>query len=240
MEKVLDAPLATDEDVERLRRFDTPTICNALERVVPERRPYGYTSESFVCARPELPPAIGYARTATIRSRQPGSRSASDARAHRLRYLKYLADGPKPFVVVIQDLDGYLAGYGSFWGEVHSTIHQALGAVAAVTDGAIRDVDQLAPGFQLLARKIVPSHAYDHLVDFGGEVSVCGMVVRSGELVHLDRHGAVVVPVEAVTMVPAAADLIARREAVILEACRRPDFNYDRLVEALGESDQID
>jgi regulator of RNase E activity RraA len=239
MDKILDPPLAADEDLDRLCRFDTPTICNALERVVPERRPYGYTSESFVCARSELPPVIGYARTATIRSRQPGGRSASDARAHRLRYLKYLADGPKPFVVVIQDLDGYLAGYGSFWGEVHSTIHQALGAVAAVTDGAMRDVDQLAPGFQLLARKIVPSHAYDHLVDFGGEVSVCGMVVRSGELVHVDRHGAVIVPAEAVTMVPAAADLIARREAVILAACRRPDFNYDRLVEALGESDQI-
>ena len=221
-----------------LCQFDTPTICNALERVFPERRSYGYTLETFVCAQPGLPPVIGYARTATIRSRQPSSRSPAEARAHRLQYLKYLADGPKPFVVVIQDLDGPRAGYGCF-GEVHSAMHQALGAVGAITDGAMRDVDQLAPGFQLLARKVVPSHAFDHLVEFGGEVCVCGMVVRSGELVHFDRHGAVVVPAAAVSKLPAAAELIQRREAVILKACRRPDLNYDRLIEALAEADQI-
>ena len=224
-----------DAELDPLRRLDTPTVCNALELVMPERRPYGYTSELFVCARPELPSAIGYARTAVIRSRQPNSRSSKDAREHRLRYLKYLAEGPKPFVVVIQDADAAFAGYGSFWGEVHSNIHQGLGGVGAITDGSMRDVDQLAPGFQLLARKVVPSHAYDHLVEFGDEVCVCGMVVRSGELVHIDRHGAVVVPDAAVAQLPTAAELIQRREAVILEACRRPDFNYERLVEALGE-----
>jgi regulator of RNase E activity RraA len=156
-----------------------------------------------------------------------------------MQYLKYLWEGPKPFVVVVQDLDGYMAGYGSFWGEVHSTIHQALGGLGAITNGAMRDVEQLAPGFQLLARKVVPSHAYDHLVEFGGEVSVGGMVVRSGEIVHLDRHGAVVVPAEALSRLPDAAGLVQRREAVILKACRSPGFNYDRLVEALGESDLI-
>jgi regulator of RNase E activity RraA len=228
-----------DTDLDPLRRLDTPTICNALELLMPERRPFGYTSELFVCARPELPPVIGYARTAVIRSRQPNNRPAKEAREHRLQYLKYLAEGPKPFVVVIQDADGVFAGYGSFWGEVHSNIHRGLGGVAAITDGSMRDVDQLASGFQLLARKVVPSHAYDHLVEFGDEVSVCGMVVRSGELVHLDRHGAVVVPDAAVAKLPAAADLIQRREAVIIEACRRPDFNYEKLVQALGEADQI-
>lgn len=232
-------PALSAHELDLLRKLDTPTVCNALEQVMPERRPYHYTSELFVCARPELPPVVGYARTATIRARQPGSRSAVDARAYRMRYLKYLWEGPKPFVAVIQDLDGYLAGYGSFWGEVHSTIHQALGGAAAITDGAMRDIDQLAPGFQLLARKVVPSHAYDHLVEFGGEVSVCGMVVRSGELVHLDRHGAVVVPAEAVSRLPAAGELVQRREGVILKACRSPGFNYDRLVEALVESDLI-
>jgi regulator of RNase E activity RraA len=150
-----------------------------------------------------------------------------------------LAEGSKPFIVVVQDLDGQLAGYGSFWGEVHSTIHRALGAAGAITDGAMRDVDQLAAGFQLLARKIVPSHAYDHLVEFGGEVSVCGMVVRSGDIVHLDRHGAVVVPEDTVNRIPESAALIQRREAAILETCRRPDFNYELLVKALADADQI-
>jgi regulator of RNase E activity RraA len=114
-----------------------------------------------------------------------------------------------------------------------------IGRCGAIIDGAMRNVDQLAPGFQLLARKIVPSHAYDQLVEFGGEVSVCGMVVRSGDIIHLGRHGAVVVPEDAVIRIPESAALIERREAFVLEACRRPDFNYKLLVKALADADQI-
>jgi len=228
-----------EADFERLRGLDTPTVCNAIEQVLPERRGFGYTSESFVCARPQLAPVVGYARTATIRSCQPNARSPAEARAHRLAYLKYLADGPMPFIAVIQDLDGQLAGCGAFWGEVQSTIHHALGAAGGITDGAMRDLDALAPGFQLLARKVVASHAFVHLVEFAGDVSVGGMAARSGDLIHLDRHGAVDIPAEAAARVPAAADLVQRREAVILKACRRPDFNYEALVAAFVEADRV-
>jgi regulator of RNase E activity RraA len=226
-------------DLEALRALDTPTICNALELVDPGRRGFGYTSETFICARPDLPPMVGYARTVTIRARQPGVRTPQEARAFRLEYLKFVAEGPKPSIIVVQDLDGSLAGYGSFWGEVHSNMHQALGAVGAITDGAMRDVNMLAPGFQLLARKVVPSHAYDHLVDFGGEVSVCGMVVRTGDLIHADRHGAVVIPADAVGALPAAADLVTRREAVLLSAFKQPGFDYAALVRAIGDAEQV-
>ena len=226
-------------DLEALKAFDTPTICNALEIVEPSRRGYGYTSETFFCVRPSLPPIVGYAKTATIRASQPNIRSAEEARAHRLAYLKFVSEGPRPSIIVVQDLDDNMAGRGSFWGEVHSTIHQALGAVGAITNGAVRDVTTLASGFQILARKVVPSHAYDHLVDFGGEVNVCGMVVKTGDVIHADQHGAVVIPADAVARLPAAADLVSRREAVLLKACAAPDFDYDSLVRALGAADQI-
>lgn len=226
-------------DLDALKAFDTPTICNALEVLDPGRRAYGYTSETFFCVRPQLPPMVGFAKTVTIRAIQPSVRPSEEARAHRLKYLKFISEGPKPSIVVVQDLDDAQAGRGSFWGEVHSTIHQSLGAVGAITNGAVRDVTTLADGFQILARKVVPSHAYDHLVDFGGEVNICGMVVKDGDIIHADQHGAVVLPSEAVKKLPAAADLVTRREAVILKACAAPGFNYGALVRALGDADQI-
>ena len=103
---------------------------------------------------------------------------------------------PGPTVVVLQDLDPK-PGFGAFWGEVNTAVHKGLGALGCVTNGSMRDIDDCAPGFQLLAGKIGPSHAHVHIVDFGGQVNVAGMTVCDGDVVHADRHGAVVVPREA-------------------------------------------
>ena len=222
-----------------LAKLDTPTICNALEIVAPERRAAGFTVRPLVCAFPDLPPMIGYARTATIRSTRPAGRPAADLRRQRAAYYEYVGGGPDPRICVIQDLDGDAAGFGAFWGEVQSNIHKALGCLGVVTDGSVRDLPQVAPGFQMLARMIAPSHAHVHLVDFGTQVNVAGMLVQSGDLVHADRHGAVVIPLAAARQVAAAADLCARREAVVLAACRRPDFTPATLQRAISESDAI-
>ena len=96
--------------------------------------------------------------------------------------------------MVIQDLDGPDVGFGAFWGEVMSAVHKGLGLLGVVTDGCIRDIDQWAPNFQALAGSVMPSHAHVHLHDFGKEVRVAGMAVRSGDIVHADRHGAVTIP----------------------------------------------
>ena len=98
--------------------------------------------------------------------------------------------------MVMHDLDGDTghAGYGAFWGEVQSNVHKALGALGVVTDGSIRDIPMIAPGFQMLAGSLAPSHAYVHVVDYGIDVDVHGMAVKSGELIHADRHGACIVP----------------------------------------------
>jgi regulator of RNase E activity RraA len=226
-------------DLAALAAFDTPTICNALEVVLPQRRGGGYTTRPAVCGFPELKPIVGFARTARIRSRQPPSADAASVRKLRHDYYRYVDAGPKPSIVVIQDLDGTDAGYGAFWGEVQSTIHRGLGALGVITDGSVRDLDQWAHGFQFLASKIAPSHAYANVVDFGGEVDVFGMRVRSGDLIHADRHGAVVVPVSALRELPAAAQRLAAREARILAVARAPGCTAERLIEVFNREDEI-
>ena len=134
---------------------------------------------------PRRPPSAPRTRTSSTARRQ---------REQRIGYYEYIADKPAPGIMVIQDLDGPDVGFGAFWGEVMSAVHKGLGLLGVVTDGCIRDIDQWAPGFQALAGSIMPSHAHVHLADFGKEVRVAGMLVRSGDLVHADRHGAVTIP----------------------------------------------
>lgn len=228
-----DTPTQTVLDA--LGRCDTPTICNALEIVAPERRARGFTTEALVCADPSLPPIVGHARTATIRAAEAPPLSAEEQRNHRAAYYEYVAQGSGPTVVVVQDLDPR-PGFGALWGEVNSTVHKALGCLGAVTNGSIRDLDMLAPGFQLLAGKVGPSHAHVHVVDFGGQVNVFGMSVEHDDLIHADRHGAVVIPIALASDVLEAVELVARREKVILDACRRPDFDAAMLKEAMAKS----
>lgn len=228
----------TAEDLARLTEWDTPTICNALEVTNPERRATGFTTGSMVCAVPDLKPICGYARTATIRAVSPAGRSAAENLALRQAYYEYVAGNPGPTVSVIQDLDSE-PGFGAFWGEVNTAIHKGLGCLGTVTDGSIRDIDACAPGFQLVARKIGPSHAHVHLVDYGQQVNVFGMVVSDNDIIHADRHGAVVIPRDAVKKLPDAVDLLTRREAVILDAARAPGFDIDKLKQAMGSAAEI-
>ncbi len=232
-----DNPL-NDTELKALQAFDTPTVCNALELLVPERRGHGYTVEPLVCAFPQLPPMAGYARTGTARAMRPASRDKEALKAQRFAYFDYIAEGPAPRIVVIQDLDSR-PGYGAFWGEVQTNIHKALGCLGAVTNGSIRDLDAMAEGFQMLGGRVGPSHAWTHLEDFGCEVNVHGMTVKSGDLIHADLHGAVVIPHEVAREVAGAAELLTRREAVILEACKRPDFTVAALKKAIGDAEEI-
>lgn len=228
----------TPDLLAELGTIDTPTVCNALELVAPERRGFGFTVQPLVCARPDLPPMVGFARTATIRAQHPAD---DDAAALRRRddYYRYVDDGPKPSIMVLQDIDGDRRGYGSWWGEVNSAIHVGLGSTGVVTDGSIRDLPDIADGFQLLAGRVGPSHAFVQMVDFGGTVNVAGMQVSDADLVHADQHGAVVIPASVAADVMDAARLIARREAVIIDAARQPGFDHERLLEARRQAAEI-
>jgi regulator of RNase E activity RraA len=224
--------------IEELQSIDTPTVCNALELLVPERRGYGFTVDPLVCTRPELPPLVGIAQTATIRAAHPNDLRGDEARRHSDAYYAYIDAGAKPSVIVMQDIDIH-RGYGSFWGEVNSAIHFGLGCLGLVTDGGVRDIPDIAPGFQMLADRVIPSHAYVHVVDFGRPVEVAGMRVRHGELIHADQHGAVVIPHAVAARVKAVALQVQRRERVIIEAARQPGFDIHRLREAQGRAAEI-
>jgi regulator of RNase E activity RraA len=225
--------------LEALARYDTPTICNAMEIVAPGRRATGFTTRPLVCPFPHLPPIIGYARTATIRATVASALPAAEQQARRMSYYEYVGSGDAPRISVIQDIDGPDAGFGAFWGEVNSAVHKALGCLGVITDGSIRDVPQWAPGFQALAGSIGPSHAYVQVTGFGDEIRVAGMTVRSGDLIHADSHGAVVIPLEVAGRLPEAAELCARREVPILEIARSSSFTLDGLKDALARSSEI-
>lgn len=222
-----------------LAAFDTPTICNALEIVAPERWLTGYTVKPLVAPFPDLPPMVGYAKTVTIRATHTNEVTGPAAREQRVKYYEYVASDPAPGIVVLQDLDGADVGFGAFWGEVQSTVHKALGCAGVITDGCIRDIPQWAPGLNVLAGSVAPSHARVHLADFGKQVRVAGMVVKSNDLIHADQHGAVVIPESVAAKIPAACDLLARKEAVILDMAKKPGFTIAKLREALQKQDEI-
>lgn len=221
-------------DLEALREFDTPTICNGLELVAPERRAIGFTVEPMVCVDPKAKPIIGLARVGTIRAKEAPRGKVAD----RLDWYDYVADADLPTIVVLQDLDDR-PGYGAFWGEVHSNVHKALGALGCVTNGSFRDIGAWAPGFQMIGGRVGPSHAHVHLVDFGRAVNVFGMQAAHDDVIHADYHGAVVIPAEAVRKLPEAIDLIARRERVILDICADPAFTAAKLRAAVRKSGEI-
>ena len=200
-----------------LRSIDTPTVCNLIEVAAPERRGAGYTVTHLHCPFPDLPPMVGFAKTVTIRARDKVS--GPSYMQKRLDYLDYVAAEPRPSVVLIQDLDEP-PGHGAFWGEVQTNVHKALGCLGTITNGSIRDIAQAAEGFQMLAGSIGPSHAYVHVVDFGVPVAIHGMAAKSGELIHADRHGAVIVPADKIDAMQAALEGLMKQEARIISAAK--------------------
>jgi regulator of RNase E activity RraA len=226
----------TRDDLEILRQWDTPTICNGLELIVPERRAIGFTVEPMVALHPDpaKAPIIGLARTGTVRAKEPPRGKVAD----RLDWYDYVARAELPTIVVLQDLDDR-PGYGAVWGEVNTNVHMKLGAEGCITNGSFRDLAASARGFQIIGGRVGPSHAHVHVVDFGGPVNVFGMQAAHDDVIHADCHGAVVVPADCVRKLPAAINLVSRREKVILDLCASPDFSPARLREAISKSREI-
>ncbi|XDZ64189.1 RraA family protein [Alphaproteobacteria bacterium LSUCC0396] len=228
----------TADDLAVLTQWDTPTICNALEEIMPERRGYGFTTTHLFSLDPSLPPICGFARTATIRAAEPSDESAAKMAAKRAAYYEYVAAAPTPTIVIIQDIDPQ-PGVGAFWGEVQTNIHKGLGVLGAVTNGSFRDVPDSARGFNLIGGKVGPSHAFVHLVDIDCQVTVHGLTAKTNDIIHADQHGAVFIPPSSIAQIPAAVDLISRREAVILETAKSPDFTVEKLKIAMGQMKDI-
>src|ERR1700690_1801356 len=182
----------TAEDLDALKAWDTPTICNGLEIVAPERRAMGFTIEPMMCVDRKFPPIVGLARTGVIRAKERPRGPVPP----REDWYEYCEAKGLPTIAVIQDVDDR-PGFGAFWGEVQTTVHAALRVAGCVTNGSFRDIDMLAPGFQIVGGPIRPSHAHVHMVQMRCDVTIFGMLARDDDVIHADVHGAAVIPADA-------------------------------------------
>jgi len=216
-------PRLSHAELLELKRWNTPTIYNGWEQVTQ----HDHAKDCFNLQptqdfMPQMGPMIGYAVTVTIEPGNPEHpRRRPDAWSD---YRQYVAEVPGPKIVVVQDLDRP-AALGAFWGEVNSNVHRAMGCVGTITDGAIRDVDEMNnAGFKALARCMCVGHANCFPVQWDCEVEVFGRTVAPGQLIHADKHGFLIIPDE--------------DQEGLLEAARFMDSNECRTVIPAARSAQ--
>jgi 4-hydroxy-4-methyl-2-oxoglutarate aldolase len=215
----------SEEELEALRRWPTCAISNGIELFNFHPRNEGFMLPEIKCVFPELGSMIGYAVTAVISAESPEGR-----RVQPQEWWEKILKVPEPRVAVIHDLDRPVIG--SFWGEVNANIHKALGCVGTVTDGSVRDLDEVKEaGFHFFSSCISVSHAYVHLVDMGIPVNVGGLVVQPGDLIMGDQHGVLSIPLQIAKDVPKAAQLVEDWERPIINFCKSKGFTLDGLKE---------
>ena len=209
-----------------LTEVDTPTVCNAIEVAQGKRGFNRFTRGTMVASHPEAPAMVGYARTARIRAVEPPSEPPEVIRARRMDYYKHMATGPRPAVAVVQDLDVPNA-IGAYWGEINTNIHKSFGLSGTLTDGVMRDLGDLPDGYPVVAGSIGPSHGFVHVVDIAQPVEIFGMAVADGDLVHADRHGALVIPPEVVPDLAGAIATLMKSERIVFDAVKGKQLTFE-------------
>src|SRR6202453_2732619 len=209
-------------DLEKLKDLDSCTISNAIERLNVRLRNEGFLSGVARCQFPKLPPMVGYAATARIRTASaPMSRRCY---YDRMDWWNYVASLPQPRIMVLQDAD-HNPGLGAFVGEIHAAIGLALNCVGCVTNGAVRDLPGVeAMGFQMFANHTSVSHAYAHIEEFAEPIEIGGLKISSGDLLHGDRHGIVSIPLSIANRVSEMATKLKAEELELIQFCRSPHF----------------
>jgi len=209
----------------QLKRWNTPTIYNGWEQITSrDRTRDGINLEETRDFMPQMGPMVGYAVTLLIEPSNPRHKQRPAAAEE---YLQYVAEAPGPKIVVVQDLDKPRV-VGSIWGEVTANTHRALGCVGTITDGAIRDVDEMTnAGFKALARRLCVGHAYAMPVAWGTEVEVFGQRIRPGQLIHADQHGFLAIEAEESEKLLEAATFMDRLECETVIAAARTTESLD-------------
>lgn len=216
--------------LEAIRRFDTCTIANAIETFQIRLKNEGYTGQGLHCVTGGFPRVLGYAATFRMRSADPPLTGGSYW--DRTDWWQEIERLPSPRVAVIHNPESH--GAGAMLGGVHAAVLRAFGCLGVITDGTVRDVEEsVRVGFPMFARGLAVSHAYTHIVEFGGPVKVFGLEIAQGDLVYADCHGALSIPVQIVDRIPAAAEQIHAKDQRIIELCRSREFSRDRLRQAI-------
>ena len=216
--------------LELLSRYDTPTISNAIELFQVRPRSAGFTDGRIRACFPEMPPIVGYASTATMRTAFPPAADGAVYESLDGQVARF-AELPGPAIVVFQDPDD--PPVGATFGEVMCTSYQCFGAVGIVTSGPARDLEQVKRlGFAAFGNGAVASHAYTHITSLHQPVRVGGLEVRAGDLLHADANGVCSIPLEIVSELPQAAAEFVEAESVCLDFARTGTRN----VKAYGEA----
>lgn len=217
--------------LKRLRSIDTPSVCNAIEVAQGKRGFSDFTRHTMLSSDPQAGSIVGYAKTAKIAGLEPPTEAPDVLRQRRLDYFKHMAEGSVPSLAVIEDID-FPQCISAWWGEVHTVVHKGLGLSGAVTNGVMRDLGDLASEFPVIAGSVGPSHGFVHVRELGTPVTVFGLTVEQDDLVHADRHGALVIPPEVLSDLEIAIDKLFASEKLILEPALKPGFNLAALEEA--------
>ena len=226
--------IISEELLALLRQVDTPTVCNAIEVAQGKRGFNSFTRGTMQHSRPGDPAIVGFARTARISGLAAPKEPSDVIRARRMDYFRSMAGGNGPTVAVVEDVDfpNCIAGW---WGEVHVAVHKGLGMRGAVTNGVVRDLDVMDEGFPGLAGSGGPSHGFVHVLKIGDPVEVMNMSVCQGDLIHADRHGALVIPTGVVSLLKNAIEKVIDSEAIVLVPAREPGFNIEKLEEVWAQ-----
>jgi 4-hydroxy-4-methyl-2-oxoglutarate aldolase len=215
----------TADQLDALQHIDSPTVSNAVERLQVRPRLEGFAGWELRCAFPEIGTTLGYAVTCTADSTTP---SRVDAQG-LLRLWDALERAPKPAVLVIKDI-GPERSRSCHMGEVMATTAKALGAVGCVSDGGLRDVMEVrALGFQYFCPGFVVSHGNAVICDVNLEVTLAGLAVRPGDLLHGDVNGILVVPESVAARVADEAARVREAEREVLEFVRKPGLTVEKL-----------
>jgi 4-hydroxy-4-methyl-2-oxoglutarate aldolase len=226
MDQGMGAPLTSD-DLAALARLTTPTLANAIETFGLRPNTEGFSGPEIRQLFPDLGAMVGYACTLRIAAETPSPHGTGGA---PVAYWESVAASPGPRVVVVQDLDP--VPVGAFWGEVNSNVHKSLGCIGTVTQGGVRDLEEMRRiGFHVYASSVLVSHAYVRVVDFGQPVQIGRLTVRPRDLIHADQHGVLVIPGEIARDLPRVAAEIERLEREIIACCRAPGFTPRKLAD---------
>ena len=218
--------MSTENPYAKLAVYDVPTLSNAIERFGVRSRTAGFASPSVRALFPGSGTFLGHAATARMSALEPAPAESDDILD---RYYRAVREAPRPTVAVIEDVDQPTVG--SFWGEVQTSIHRALGCSGVITNGGVRDLDEMnALGFRVWSGCVLVSHAYVHLISAGETVCVGGLLVAPGDLLAADRHGVLAIPVEVVDDLAAACAEVVEAEKAVIEPCRQA-IEDDRCVD---------
>jgi 4-hydroxy-4-methyl-2-oxoglutarate aldolase len=213
-------PPISEKDVAFLRSVDSPTISNAIEPFKVRDRTEGFIGGKVRALFPEMPPMVGTALTVTM-TNTPG---ALAGRENYWRMYEVLSQMPAPSVLVVQDVSG-APSRCALAGEVMTTMAMRLGAVGMVTDGGLRDVHEVRRlGFAYFSRYVVVSHGNFGVVDVGGPVTLDGQEIKTGDILHGDANGIVIVPREVLEGLPEAVEAVRTRERATMDFVNSPEY----------------